>query len=155
MKCGKMAKIIIAINGLFDCLSKLLQKYFSPILLLSLRIIIALVFYRSGMSKLANFEATVFLFEEDYQVPLLPPMIAAYMATATELIAAYLLFAGFATRIAAAALFALTCVIQFLVISNHEHFYWFSILGTLIIYGGGLLSLDHFLKKFTSKCSKI
>lgn len=155
MKCGKIGKVVSCINSLFDFASGVLQKYFSPLLLLGLRIIIALVFYKSGMTKIADFEATVFLFEYEYEVPVLSPTIAAYAATATELGCSVLLFAGFATRLAAIALFGMTCVIQFLVIQNPEHFYWFSILGTLIVYGGGFLSIDHFLKKFTSKCRKI
>jgi DoxX len=44
----------------------------------------ALVFWGSAMSHLANWQTTLELFATDYQVPILPPELAAYMAVAIE-----------------------------------------------------------------------
>jgi putative oxidoreductase len=55
------------------------------LLALPLRLALATIFWNSGMTKLANWETTISLFANDYQVPLLPPEVAAYMAASTEL----------------------------------------------------------------------
>src|SRR4249920_462334 len=51
------------------------------------RLGVADVFWRSGQTKVEGFhirEATFFLFRDEYKVPLLPPDLAAYLATAAE-----------------------------------------------------------------------
>lgn len=111
---------------------------------LALRIAVAVVFWRSGMTKIASWDLTVALFENEYAVPLLSPTVAAYLATATELMCPVLLVFGFATRYAAAALFGMTMVIQLFVFPENwpDHLLWASILGYLIVRGAGTLSLD-------------
>lgn len=54
------------------------------VLALPLRFAVATVFWNSAMAKLANWETTLSLFTDDYKVPLLPPEVAAYMATTIE-----------------------------------------------------------------------
>ncbi len=53
-----------------------------------------LVFWRSAQSKLASWDTTILLFQEEYKVPLLPPEIAAYLATTVELTTPVLLILG-------------------------------------------------------------
>ena len=53
---------------------------------LAIRLWIANVFFKSGLTKLANWDGTLALFANEYQVPLLSPTLAAYAGTATELI---------------------------------------------------------------------
>ena len=53
---------------------------------LGIRLWIAWVFWKSGQTKIANWDSTLFLFEDFYNVPLLPPEVAAYLGTAVELI---------------------------------------------------------------------
>lgn len=103
------------------------------------------MFFRSGMTKLASWDATVALFEMEYMVPVLPPVIAAYLATATEIGCSVLLIAGLGTRFAAAALLGMTLVIQLFVYPENwpDHLLWGSILAYLVTRGGGALSLDH------------
>jgi len=51
------------------------------------RLTVADVFWRSGQTKVEGFhirEATFFLFRDEYKVPLLPPDLAAYLATTAE-----------------------------------------------------------------------
>ena len=51
-----------------------------------MRVGVALVFWRSGQSKLPlGNEPTIGLFRDIYQVPLLPPELAAYLATMIEI----------------------------------------------------------------------
>jgi putative oxidoreductase len=54
-------------------------------LALPLRFAVATVFWNSAMAKLANWDTTLSLFTDEYQLPVIPPEIAAYMATAIEL----------------------------------------------------------------------
>ena len=118
-----------------------LDKYVSHTALLSIRIFVALVFYRSGLTKIANMDSTVLLFEYEYALPLISPVLAAYAATFSELVFSALLMVGLFTRAAALPLIIMTLVIQFLVFQNHEHFYWLALLSTIAIYGGGKISL--------------
>lgn len=155
MKCQKTAKFILFFAKFFEKKANFLQKYLSPILLLTIRIMIGLVFLKSGLTKIANFDSTIFLFENEYNVPVISPIFAAYSATFFELSCSILLFLGFATRIAVLPLIAMTLVIQLSVIQNYEHFYWLILLSTLFIYGAGTISLDKLTKKFASKCQAI
>jgi putative oxidoreductase len=154
MKFEKSAKIISCLKTFCEKKTQFLQKYFSPILLLTLRIMIATVFLKSGLTKISNFDSTIFLFENEYAVPLLSPVIAAYLATICELGCSSILIAGLATRLAVLPLVGMTLVIQFTVVQNPEHFYWLAILSTLFVYGAGLLSLDRLIKNFVDKCQK-
>ncbi len=56
-----------------------------PIFALAVRLYVARVFFTSGMIKLSNWAGTLALFENEYQVPVLPPNLAAYLGTAAEL----------------------------------------------------------------------
>ena len=70
------------------------------------RIGIATTFLRSGLLKLDGWSNgnTLALFTDEYKLPVIPPEIAAYMATAMELSMPVLILAGFLTRFAALAL---------------------------------------------------
>jgi putative oxidoreductase len=114
------------------------------LLALPLRIAVATVFWRSGMAKLANWETTILLFEDEYQ---LPPEIAANMALAIEITAPTLLVIGLLTRAAAAVLLAMTAVIQVFVYPGAwpTHIQWAAMLLVLLCRGGGHVSLDRVL----------
>jgi len=110
---------------------------------------VGLVFWRSAQSKLASWDTTILLFQEEYKVPLLPPDVAAYLATGVELMAPILLVLGLATRFAAAAMLGMTLVIQFLVYPQNypDHLLWAGPLLYLILRGPGVLSLDHLIRR--------
>ncbi len=111
------------------------------------RLYVAWVFFASGLTKLQDWETTLFLFEYEYSVPLLPFSTAAFMATAGEILLPVLLVAGLGSRFAAAGLFIINIVA---VISLEEvptaalylHYIWGILLLQLLIWGGGLLSID-------------
>jgi putative oxidoreductase len=130
-----------------------LGKYIAPILLLTLRIMIASVFLKSGLTKFSNFDSAIFLFENEYNVPLLSPYVAACLALCFELGCSVLLIVGLATRLATLPLIGITLVIQFTVLENPMHFYWLAILATILTFGPGCLSLDKLVKRCVNKCT--
>jgi putative oxidoreductase len=108
-----------------------------------------LAFWRSAQSKLASWDTTLLLFREEYRVPVLPPGLAAYLATAVELTAPILLVLGLAARLGAAAMLCMTLVIQLFVYpqSYPDHLLWAGPLLYLIIRGPGAVSLDHLIRR--------
>lgn len=111
---------------------------------LGMRVAVGATFFRSGMNKVESFDTAIVLFREEYRLPLLPPEIAAYLGTTVELSAPILLVLGLFARLGAAALLAMTLVIQFLVYPANwpEHLMWASILAYVLTRGPGALSID-------------
>jgi putative oxidoreductase len=114
-----------------------------------LRLGVANVFWRSGQTKLANWDLTVSLFQDEYKVPALSPELAATLATAVELGAPVLLLLGLATRFGAAAMLFMTLVIQFFVYWNSwpDHLLWAGPLLYLVLRGPGAISFDHLIRR--------
>src|SRR5258708_28059703 len=83
--------------------------------LLFFRLAIASVFLPAGFLKLASWESTIALFQDEYKVPVLPPILAATLVTTFEIGCSALLIAGLATRLAALPLFAQILPIQLFV----------------------------------------
>lgn len=110
------------------------------------RLSIGTVFLRSGLLKLEGWAngTTLALFREEYRLPLLPPEVAAWLATAAELSLPILLFFGLFTRLAALGLLAMTLVIQLFVYPNafDTHGTWAVVLLYLVKFGPGTVALD-------------
>lgn len=153
MNCEKTKKLISCVNNFCEKKNYFLTKYVSPILLLTLRLMIAGVFFRSGLTKISNFDSTIFLFENEYNVPLISPLVAAYCATFFELACSVLLTIGLATRLATLPLIGMALVIQFTIMENVMHLYWLAILATILTFGAGCISLDALIKKCAQKCT--
>ena len=119
------------------------------------RLAIGLVFWNSGRSKVDGWnlfqvnEKTLFLFQEEYKVPVLPPEFAALMAQLAEHIFPVLLFIGLATRLSALSLLGMTLVIGIFVYPEAyvTHGLWAAVLLMLIRYGPGAVSLDHMVAR--------
>jgi putative oxidoreductase len=124
-----------------------LQRLPLPLIQLLFRLAIAAVFLKGGLTKTANWMLTVQLFAEEYQVPVLPPEIAAMLAVTFEFGCSILLALGLATRLATLPLLGMLAVIQTFVYPNawSDHLTWGSILLFLLTRGGGALSLDRLL----------
>ena len=111
------------------------------------------VFFRSGLLKIGNWEGTLYLFANEYHVPLLPPVAAAWFGTFTELFFPVLLALGLATRLAALwlSIFNAIAVVSFWhVLSGNEaalmsHVYWGLLLMVTLLHGPGALSADRFV----------
>jgi putative oxidoreductase len=112
------------------------------------RLAIASVFLPAGFLKLASWESTVALFQDEYKVPVLAPAVAAILATTFEIACSSLLIAGLATRLATLPLLAQIATIQLFVYPQawHEHLVWGSMLLLLLTRGAGALSLDYLLR---------
>jgi len=123
------------------------------VLALPLRFAIATVFWNSAMTKLANWDTALSLFADEYQLPLIPPEIAAYVAVSIELSTPVLLVAGLMTRFAALVLLGMTAVIEIFVYPQAwpTHIQWAAMLLVLICRGAGALSLDHLLRRRMGK----
>jgi len=115
------------------------------------RIAVANVFWRSGQTKVEGFfhikENTFFLFSEEYKVPLLPPDLAAYLATIAEHVFPILLIVGLASRLSALGLILMTAVIQLFVYPDGwpDHILWFALLLVILARGPGAISLDRLI----------
>lgn len=141
------------IAGLVAAVIRPLDAWGGPAAVLFLRIVIFLTFWRAGMTKLADWDNTLLLFEYEYMVPILPVAVAAFLGTFFELVMSALILVGAFTRLAAIPLLAMSLVIQFVLgaraaaYDNFEHFFWMAILCYLIARGAGALSLDHLAAK--------
>jgi putative oxidoreductase len=89
-----------------------LERVPYSLLALPLRFAVATVFWNSGTTELANWDATLQLFEEEYKVPLLPPDLAAHISASIELSMPVLLILGLLTRPAALVLLGMTTVMK-------------------------------------------
>src|SRR5262249_19105810 len=83
--------------------------------LMLFRLAVASVFFKAGMTKWASWESTIALFAEEYKVPVLPPAMAAALATTFELGCSTLLALGLATRLATLPILGQLMVIQLFV----------------------------------------
>ena len=121
-----------------------------PLLLLGFRFYVAYDFFLSGKQKLSSWSTTVDLFAYEYNVPLLSPEIAAYLATGAELLLPVLLVFGFITHPAALGLFVLNVVAamalaqtDFASAAGHwQHMLWGTMLAVIFAFGPGALSID-------------
>ena len=119
------------------------------------RIALALPFFRSGLTRWNGFPnltpATTYLFEEEfklhivggeYSIPM--PDIVAFMTACGEILLPILLIVGFATRLSALGLLAMTVVIQLVIPDGwiNFHLYWAALALSVIAMGPGPLSID-------------
>ncbi|GAB2653920.1 DoxX family protein [Vibrio panuliri] len=135
----------------YDALIGKLQCVFVPLLLLFCRLWVAWVFFNSGLIKISSWDSTLYLFELEYQVPLLPWELAAYMGTAAELILPVFLAFGLVTRPMAAILFVfnIIAVVSYPLLWEkgfYDHQLWGLMILIVIVWGPGPISLDKLIK---------
>ncbi len=130
------------------------------------RFSIAAIFWKSGQTKIEGFvvdivagefqlgvpalaDSAVFLFEQEYQLPLLAPELAASLAAVAEHVFPALILLGLATRFSALALLVMTATIQLLVYPDAypTHGVWAAVLLLLMAKGPGQLSLDQLIAR--------
>jgi len=122
----------------------------SDLVLLALRVFPALVFWQSGRTKVEGFQirdTTWFLFENEFALPLIPPQVAAVLATAAEHLLPVLMILGLMTRLSALGLLTMTAVIQIFVYPDAwvTHGLWGAGLLAVVAAGPGRFSLDRML----------
>ncbi|WP_442871900.1 DoxX family protein [Colwellia sp. Bg11-28] len=133
-----------------------LLNYLQPLALLGARFYVAWVFFASGLTKLRDWDSTLFLFEEEYSVPFIPFELAAYLGTAGELILPVLLILGLASRFGALGLtvvniVAVVSLTEIAPAALYSHVIWGLLLLQVVLFGAGKLSLDYLLKTKLSK----
>ncbi len=92
----RIARFYFSASHLPECLA--------PLMDLGLRFYLANVFFKSGWTKIQSWDSTLYLFNDVYHVPLLPPAVAATMAASAELGLSVLLVLGLFGRFAASGL---------------------------------------------------
>ncbi|HEY9064325.1 MAG TPA: DoxX family protein [Burkholderiaceae bacterium] len=122
----------------------------APAVDLAVRLLVASVFFKSGLTKIASWSSTLSLFQNEYAVPLLPPEVAAWLGTGVELFFPVLLVLGLGSRFAAAVLFVfnIVAVISYPDLGEvglKDHQTWGLLLLVTLLHGPGKLSLDHLL----------
>ena len=138
--------------NLYQFIVDKMQCYFTPILLLFTRLWVASVYLKSGYLKITTWDSTLYLFEEEYQVPFLPWELAAYLGTAAELILPIFLILGLLTRPMAAILFVfnIIAVVSYPVLWEggfYDHQLWGLMILINVVWGAGIISIDKPLKK--------
>lgn len=143
--------------GIWDRLINCAEKIPMWIILLATRVGIAMVFLKSGMTKTSEglnlADSTFTLFEYEYALPIIPPDVAAYLATYAEHIFAILLIIGLFSRLSALGLLGMTLVIQIFVYPTlwDIHLFWAGALLLIISKGPGLVSLDAAIGRFMDR----
>jgi putative oxidoreductase len=118
------------------------------LLALAARFAITGIFFMSGRTKVEGWlsvsDSAVALFADEYKVPVLPPELAAHLATYAEHLFPILLVLGLFTRLSALALLGMTAVIQIFVYPEAwaTHLSWAGLLLYLAGRGAGAWSLD-------------
>ena len=130
------------------------------------RFSIATIFWQSGQTKVEGLvidllagrmelgwprlsDSALYLFREEYRLPLLDPQVAALVAASAEHLFPVLLLLGLGTRLAASGLLVMTATIQLLVYPDAyaTHGVWAVSLLFLLAKGAGRFSLDHGLAR--------
>ena len=142
----------------------LFERIPQSLIALLARFSIAAVFWKSGQTKIEGFAidlvsgtfqlgvpklspSAVWLFENEYKLPLIAPELAANLAAFSEHFLPILVLLGLATRFSALALLGMTLTIQLFVYPDAyaTHGTWAAVLLYLLARGPGTLSLDHVL----------
>jgi putative oxidoreductase len=111
------------------------------------RLFPAALFWQSGETKVAGFHlkpSAVALFANEYQLPVIDPVAAAYLSAVGEHVLPILLVLGLATRLAALGLLFMTAVIEIFVYPGAwpTHGVWATCFLLVIARGPGEISLD-------------
>lgn len=127
-----------------------------PLVLLLTRLWVANVFFHSGMLKLSAWDSTLFLFEDEYHVPLLPPDIAAYIGTAIEIGGSTILALGILSRPIALLMFGfnIMAVVSYPLLWKNgffDHQLWGAMLLMNVLWGGGFFSMDRLLSALSGR----
>ena len=144
--------------GLYCAASRLIDKL-QPLLLLGFRLYVVKVFWMSGLTKIRDWSITLALFTDEYHVPLLPPPVAAFMGTATELSMPVLLALGLGTRFGAFVLFFfnIIAVVSYPALTDlqvKDHILWGTMILVLLCFGPGKISLDHLLERRLARAAE-
>lgn len=150
-----MEKILRLHHG-FGRYNASINEWGGSLLSLAIRLFVGWQFFKAGMIKVGDWNATLELFRYEYHVPLLPPALAAVLGAAGELLFPVLLAVGLLSRPAALGLFVVNAmaVLSYPTLWEFEcpaaindHFYWGALLLVLAGFGPGRFAMDYFLSQ--------
>jgi putative oxidoreductase len=148
------SEIKVNTHKLYEGWQKIVRtlNFLSPIGDLILRCWVAYAFWVSGLTKIQNWDSTLYLFQDEYRVPFLPPELAAYLSSAVELGCPALLAFGFLGRFAVLVLFLFN-IVAFISYPDvgaarlEMHKVWGIMLLVSLFHGPGKLSVDYWIGK--------
>lgn len=143
------------IGRVFDALAQIPNDLIALIARLS----IAAVFWQSGQTKVDGWKLTdsaIYLFENEYRLPIIDPWYAAHLAALAEHVFPVLLVIGLASRLSALALLAMTLVIQVFVYPDAwpTHGTWAACLLFIVARGPGVISLDGAIGRYLTSAAR-
>lgn len=150
---------LLRLHALTTCYDAQLTQWGGSLLALGIRLYVGWQFFKAGMTKIRDWDSTLFLFRDEYAVPLLPPDVAAVAGTFGELVFPVLLFVGLFSRPAALALFVVNAmaVMSYPALFEfacpaaiNDHIAWGALLLVIVAFGPGKLSIDAWLGRNTS-----
>lgn len=116
--------------------------------LLAARLYVSYVFFSSGLQSLRDWAGTVWLYENEFHVALLPPHVAAVVGTGGELLLPPLVAFGLLGRFSALGLFVvnLVALLSYMyalqVPAIMFHFIWGGLILMIALWGPGAWSVD-------------
>jgi putative oxidoreductase len=116
--------------------------------LLAARLYVSYVFFNSGLQSLRDWAGTVWLYQNEFHVAVLPPHIAAVVGTAGELLLPPLVALGLLGRFSALGLFVvnLVALLSYMyalqVPAIMFHFIWGGLILMIALWGPGAWSVD-------------
>ena len=155
-------KSLSKVIDLSNRIDEVMVKWGGAVTLILLRCYVAWQFLHAGLIKIQNWQGTLELFHTEYQVPLLPPTLAAYMGAGGELFFPCLLCIGLLTRSAALGLLVVNAmaVISYPQLWEFEcpaaindHFYWGVLLLVVLVFGAGRFSADRLFNAGRTRAS--
>lgn len=114
---------------------------------LAARIFVGMAFFRSGLTKIADWDTTLALFTDEYHVPFLPTEVAAMAGTFGELFFPVLLIMGLLGRFSALSLSVINIVAvvslqDIAPAALQQHQFWGALLVGVLLWGPGKWSAD-------------
>ncbi|WP_031406562.1 DoxX family protein [Thiomonas sp. FB-Cd] len=140
------------ISRAWSMLIRILDGLQSPVLLVA-RLYVSYVFFNSGVQSLRNWQGTVWLYENEFHVALLPPHLAAIVGTAGELLLPPLVALGLFGRFGALGLFVVNAVALLSYMHALQppaimfHIIWGILILVAALWGPGIWSVDHWMQR--------
>lgn len=116
--------------------------------LLAARLYVSYVFFNSGLQSLRDWAGTVWLYQNEFHVAPMPPLLAAVMGTGGELLLPPLVALGLFGRFGALGLFVVNLVALLSYMYALQipaimfHFIWGGLILVVALWGPGRWSID-------------
>lgn len=139
-KLASQSRFLLSVLG---CVPIVLEEYFAPLLILTLRLWMLKVVFCAGVSRLSSLFGLFLLFLYEYSLPLLGSVLLTVLyISSNSFILALLIGLGFLSRIASFQILIVTTAV-YLFYAYFVDYYPFFIIGSiLILFGSGFLFVE-------------